>query len=100
MRRMVNHAKRVDQVVLGRRDELAEPLGVRLDEGDAILEPEYLGPPSRQIERGVGQIDSSDVSPCTREVHRVGAETAANFQHPLAAPALELRKAWNMRFDE
>ena len=52
------------------------------------------------IERGAGQVDSGDLGARAREVHRVGAEAAANFQHPLAAQRSNCAKPGNMRLDE
>ena len=97
MRRVVNHAEGVHQVVMLHRDRLAQLLRVGLEEADAVFEAEDLGPLARHFQRFLGQVHRGDLGAGAREVDGIGADAAADFQHLLALPPLKIGEPWNMR---
>ena len=50
VRRVMDDAKRVDEVIRPRRQALRQPFGVSFHERDAVSEPEYLSALARQIQ--------------------------------------------------
>src|SRR5690348_2102115 len=65
----------------------------------AIGETEELGTARRHGEAFGGEIRSSHLCTGAQEVHRVGADAAADLEHFLALPTGELGKARNVGLD-
>ncbi len=96
---VVNDTEGVHEIVGRWADELRQPLGIRLDELDAVRDAEQLRALPRKLERTARQIHGGHRGASAREVDRVGAESAANFQHAFAGPPLMLGKAGNVGLD-
>ena len=100
MRRVVNDAKVIDQVVGFHRNAAAELLRVACTKTDAIFEAEDNGALRRQIHGLVGKVHSRDLRAGAGEVDGVRAYAAADFQDFFAAPAVKVCECRNVIFDE
>ena len=93
LRRVVDDAERVDEVVLLAVEGRGQLLGVRLEEPDPVADAHHLCALRGDAERLAREVDGRELGAGTGEVDRVGADAAADLEHALAAPALELGEA-------
>ena len=100
VRGVVNHAERVHEIVRRWLHELREPLGISLDERDAILKAEHLGTLPGQFQRAAREVDGCDACARTGEVHGLRAQAASNLEDSATRPARIVGKARNVRLDE
>lgn len=100
MRRVVNHAKGINQVIRLEGNEAAELLGVAAAKADAVFQAENGGAAAGQLHGFFGKIDGGDLGARAGKVDGVRADAAADFQDFLALPALELGKCRNVVLDE
>ena len=56
-----------------------------------------MRPLPRQFDGFFGQIDGGDLGAVAREIHGVGTQATADFEHLFPAPALEIRELRDMR---
>ena len=63
-------------------------LAVRFAE--LALEPLLLEVLARQLDRRRGEVDARDDRAAARKARQVGAGAAAHFEHPFAAPSVEV----------
>src|SRR5207245_4767600 len=98
MRRVMDDSERVHEVVLLDRHDLVQLFGVA--EAEVRLEPEDLEALLAQLEALLGKVDHRDVRAGPSEVDGVGADAAADLEHFLAAPELELSELRDVGLDE
>ncbi len=101
MRRVVNDAEGIDQIVFLHRHVVAKILGVGLEEPDAVFQSEYLpraGAPLRAT--SPSRSTAGDLRAMAGEVDGARADAAADFEHLLAVPALEFGESRNVRLDK
>ena len=98
--RVVDHAERVDQVVLPAGNRRRQLLGVRLHELDPVLDPHHARALPRDAQRLAGQVDRRQLGARPGEVDRVGADPATDLEYPLSVPPLKLREPRNVRLHE
>src|SRR5262252_2938637 len=75
-------------------------LGIGTVKSDTILQSIDLGALARDLQRTLRKIDRCNLGSSTREIDRIGPDTAADFQDPLPRPAWKLRKTRDVRFDK
>ena len=97
---MVNHPERINQIECFWTHDLVQLFGTAMKETDAVSQAIDLGALARDLERLLLNVHGCHRSAIAREVHRVRANAAANFEDTLASPALEFRKAEDMRLNE
>ena len=100
MRRVMNHAKAINQVVRFHRDEAAEILGIACAKTDAIFQAENRGALPRQLHGLVGKVHGGNLRAGAGEIDGVRADAAADFQDFLAVPAVEVGECRNVILDE
>ena len=100
MRGVMNDAEGVNQVVGFDGHKGGQLLGAAGVETHLILETVNLHALARQFQRLRRQIHRRDRRSVPREVDGVGADAAADFEDFLAAPALEVGEARNVRLDK
>src|SRR5262249_28550058 len=99
-RRMMNDAEGKHEIEGVWREEGRKRFGVPYQNGDTVAESIHLKALARDLCGRVREFDRCDQGSGTREVDRVGADTATDLEHALAGPPRELGKAGDMRFDE
>ena len=99
-RGVVYDSEGVDEVELLSVEHRGQLLGVRREESDPVADLHDLGALLGDPERLGREVDRRQLGACTGEVDRVGADAAADLEHTLAAPALEVREPRNVRLDE
>jgi hypothetical protein len=65
-----------------------------------VLQAEDGGTAAGQFQGFFGEIDGGDLSAATGEIDGIGADAAADFEHFLAAPTIELGESGDVRLDE
>src|ERR1700683_873320 len=100
MRRVMNHAKRINQIVSFHRHKAAQLLGISQVKSDGIFDAVNAGPLPRDFHRLLRQVHGGDVRSMARKVHGVGPDPATYFQHFLPAPLRKFREARNVALNE
>jgi hypothetical protein len=100
VRRVVDDAEGVDEVVRLDRNKARELFGVAGIEADVVLKAEQGGASAGELHGFFGQIDGRDVSAAAGEVDGVGADATADFENFFAAPAIELGESGYVRLDK
>src|ERR1700681_3355354 len=67
---------------------------------DAVSQAIDPGAFTGHLKRLFREVHGRHTGAMAREIHRVGADAAANFQHTFVLPAWELRKTRDVRLDE
>jgi hypothetical protein len=100
MRCVMDHAKRINQVIRFDRYHACQIFATPVEELDAIRETKNLGAFAGHLERLLGQIHGGDMSAVAGEIHRVRTDAAADFQNAFVPPAGKFGKPRDVRFDE
>src|SRR5712671_1242846 len=69
-------------------------------ETDAVSQTKDFSALAGHLERFLGKVHGCHGSSLAREIYRVGADAAANFQHALVLPAREFCEPWDMWLDK
>lgn len=100
MRRVMNHAERVDQIVRLDRNKAGEFFGVARAKSNSVFQPKDGGARAGQLHGFFGEIDGGDLRAGAGEVNRICPDAAADFEHLFATPSLELREPGDVVFHE
>ena len=99
VRRVVNHAEGINQIVGRDGHEAAQLFGVAAIKLHLDLNAVNGGSLTGERDGFFREIDTGDLRAVTREIYGVGADAAADFENRFAAPALEIGEGGNVRLD-
>jgi len=97
---VVNDPKGINEVVGFYRDKLGQLFGISPVKANPLLKAINLQSPGGDFQRLLGKFHRRHPSTVAGEIDRVGADTTADFQHPLAFPTREFCEGGDVRFYE
>src|SRR5581483_663830 len=100
VRRVMDDAERVHEVVLLDWDERRQLLRVPVVKRDPVGKTEYFGALLRDAHRLVGQLGDRHLGAVPREIDGVGADPASDLEHAPVAPTWKFGEAGNVGLDK
>src|SRR5579883_161280 len=96
----MNDAEGIDKIVWLRGNIRTQLLSVRLHKTNPVRQSKQFCALSSELERFLRQINGCYRGAGTREIHRVRANAAADFEHLFPSPSSEISKSGNMGLNE